>query len=109
MLSKIQIGIAPNQKACIKVSEKKSDDVRDELVTTFRQNLHHTSNTLSLHFEGGFDTEQNYLILPVEDEIKYFDGLIHMKYLNGVNHRDELLSLAKGITDYFEKTKGELQ
>lgn len=72
MLSKISIGVAPNKTACIKVEEKKSEDVRDDLVQMMREELEHRSNTFQVcQMSQTPNGETTYLLLPVKDELKY--------------------------------------
>ena len=104
MLSKIQIGLAPNKNACIKVSEKRTDDVRDELFQNFREGLMHRSNTLQVTFVGGDDDERNYIIMPVDDELKYFEGSVIHKYLGDTNCTETLLRIAKFIVESYGGT-----
>lgn len=106
MRSKITIHTAPNFKPCIKVVESKShyltsdteEDVRDVLVRGFRELLAHTSSTIQISYQ---ETD-TYLLLPVEDEIKYFEGIIAQKYINDSDYREKLLELANLINVKFD-------
>lgn len=106
MLSKILIGLAPNRKPCIKVTEQSSEDVRDELVISMREELNHISNTFSLSFYAGGTESDNrsYVIMPVGNEIEYFRGLIANKYLSDVKSQRPLLELAKFISEAYGGT-----
>lgn len=110
MKSKITIHTAPNFKPCIKVVEAKNhylttdgseEDVRDVLVKGFRELLAHKSHTAQVIFEG---SEGEYIILPVEDELKYFEGLIYQKYIGDSGSREKLLEIAKMIDTHLNTT-----
>lgn len=72
MLSKISIGVAPNKTACIKVEERQSDDVRDDLVQMMREELEHRSLTFQVcEMNQTPHGDKTYLLLPVKDELQY--------------------------------------
>lgn len=96
MKSRITIHTAPNYLPCIKVSEgqDESDDVRDQLVRGFRECLKHKSNTVQLIFQ---DSNSEYILFPVEDELSYFQNHVLNKYLSDPASRKALLCIASLI------------
>jgi len=98
MRSKITIHTAPNFKPCIRVqeagypnnTEEQYEDVRDVLVKGFHELLHHKSNTAQIVFE----VPNEYLILPVEDELNYIEGVIMNKWIKDSESIEQLLKIA---------------
>lgn len=109
MLSKITIHTAPNYKPCIRVVEPyyhheadvSSDDVRDALVRGFRELLDHKSNSAEIIFQG---SNQEYIIYPIEDELKYIEKLVY-KWLDTDNAgRKKLMEISKMIQQNLKDT-----
>jgi len=106
MKSKITIHTGSNYKPCIKVveasthwlNENDQEDVRDRLVKGFRDQLNHISNTATIIMEGNYE----YNILPVEDEIRYFNDTIRQKYISDYSYKERLIELANYILDTIE-------
>lgn len=80
MESKITIHTGEDHKPVIKVIEKDSDDVRDNLVSNFRHLLSYESSTFTVQFndiprydpnEKGLGIKASYYIKPVENERAY--------------------------------------
>jgi hypothetical protein len=112
MLSKITIGLAPDKNACIKVLERKSDDVRDELIQSFREKLGNNSNTLCLTFLNSNDKEENnYIIAPVESERYYFLERLNsmFPYHERITELKEFINDVQKIIDRIEEHKRIIQ
>jgi len=97
MESKITIHTAPNFKPCIKVLEVQSEDVRDNLVRGLREQLNYQSSTFSFHINEQLGNKTEYLLLPVEDELKYFEGVIMQKYIADSASQQKLINFAQSI------------
>lgn len=105
MLSKIQIGISQDQKTCIKVQQRVSDDVRDELVQLFKEKLNLISNSASIEFVNGYDGAiqgTDFVITPIEDEIKHFISLLENKYLKNRDRHEDLMKISNMIVRHSE-------
>lgn len=91
MESKISIAVGDNHKPVIKVIEKQSEDVRDDLVRNFRHLLLHKSKTLTIDFHPSHDgISATYNISPVEDEFLYFrERIYQMRFGNNENNSGE--------------------
>lgn len=104
MESKITIHTGDDFKPVIKVIEKLSDDVRDNLVTQFRHLLQHTSKTLTIGFINADDKVlAEYYIHPVENELEYFkDSILNIINYDGVSMNSDQRNF---IIDFFDWIK----
>lgn len=85
MESKITIHTGEDHKPVIKIIEKDSEDVRDNLVSRFRELLHHESSTFNMEFISVPNEQKiraGYYIKPVENEMDYFKE----KCLSAINY-----------------------
>lgn len=102
MRSKITIHTTKDFKPCIKIVEPhnhhmidyENDDVRDELVKGFRESLKQ-SRTVKVEIESGGNAK--YSLIPIDDELNYFETEIVIKYFNDSDRRQQLFDIAEFI------------
>lgn len=90
MDSKITIQVGDNFRPVIKVVEKETDDVRDQLVSKLTQMLYASPQDASRTFEvkpvPSNSNEKVYNLSPVQDELGYFKNrIVHKLIYDGVN------------------------
>lgn len=87
MESKITIHTGDDFKPVIKVIEKDSDDVRDNLIVQLRSLLRHTSRSFTIEFIQVPENQgirAGYYISPVTDEMTYFKRVIVERATGGL-------------------------
>lgn len=97
MKSSIKIDFAfSNNEPIIKLGYKESDDVRDRLIQSFINKRGYESRTLTIFVNPHeSQSEQNYEIYAIEDELEYFKKRIKESYISSqeLSHRVDNLFL----------------
>lgn len=89
MESRITIHTGEDFKPVIKIIEKQSDDVKDNLVQGFRELLRHESRTCSIDYISVPESQgirAGYYISPVSDEKRYAKDILLREF-----YKDEYL------------------
>lgn len=106
MESKITIHTGDDFKPVIKVLEKESEDVRDNLVSQFRHLLRHTSRSCRIEFIGVPEKDNlkaGYYICPVTEEMEYFKEVILDRMTGGLPTINDQTDRVREFFDWLKK------